>query len=69
MPNIKADKIFSAKCLNHKEIDPPKDQNKRAGRLARLGHLPDVQKVAGSNPARPTIFKWIIVSFLDCRIF
>ena len=26
----------------------------RAGSLARLGHLLDVQKVAGSNPARPT---------------
>ncbi len=26
----------------------------RAGSLARLGHLLDVQKVAGSNPVRPT---------------
>jgi hypothetical protein len=26
-----------------------------AGRLAWLGHLLDVQKVAGPNPARPTI--------------
>jgi hypothetical protein len=25
-----------------------------AGRLAWLGHLLDVQKVAGPNPARPT---------------
>jgi hypothetical protein len=31
---------------------------KRAGSLARLGHLLDVQKVAGSNPARPTTF-WV----------
>ena len=36
-----------------------KDQNKLeneewAGSLARLGHLLDVQKVAGSNPVRPT---------------
>ena len=29
-------------------------KNNRAGSLARLGHLLDVQKVAGSNPARPT---------------
>jgi hypothetical protein len=27
---------------------------KRAGSLARLGHLLDVQKVTGSNPVRPT---------------
>jgi hypothetical protein len=27
----------------------------RAGRLVWLGHLLDVQKVAGSNPVRPTI--------------
>ena len=26
-----------------------------AGSLARLGHLLDVQKVAGSSPARPTM--------------
>ena len=26
-----------------------------AGRLAWLGHLLDVQKVAGPNPVRPTI--------------
>ena len=29
-------------------------RNRRAGSLARLGHLLDVQKIAGSNPARPT---------------
>ena len=33
------------------QIEP---ENSRAGSLARLGHLLDVQKVAGSNPARPT---------------
>ena len=30
-------------------------RNRRADSLARLGHLLDVQKIAGSNPARPTI--------------
>ena len=30
------------------------ERNSRAGSLARLGHLLDVQKVAGSSPARPT---------------
>jgi hypothetical protein len=30
-------------------------KNTGAGSLARLGHLLDVQKVAGSSPARPTI--------------
>ena len=35
-------------------------ENGRAGSLARLGHLLDVQKVAGSNPARPTMsVKWL----------
>jgi hypothetical protein len=29
-------------------------RNPRAGSLARLGHLLDVQKVAGSSPVRPT---------------
>jgi hypothetical protein len=29
-------------------------QNAWAGRLAWLGHLLDVQKVAGPNPVRPT---------------
>jgi hypothetical protein len=29
-------------------------RNRRAGSLARLGHLLDVQKIAGSNPVRPT---------------
>jgi hypothetical protein len=29
-------------------------RNRRAGSLARLGHLLDVQKVTGSNPVRPT---------------
>ena len=51
----------------HKDIDPidPKtidpnllnvscfNENTRAGSLARLGHLLDVQKVAGSSPVRP----------------
>ena len=37
-------------------------RNRRAGSLARLGHLLDVQKVTGSNPVRPTknIFRAII---------
>jgi hypothetical protein len=30
------------------------DANVWAGRLAWLGHLLDVQKVAGPNPVRPT---------------
>ena len=30
------------------------NQNTGAGSLARLGHLLDVQKVAGSSPVRPT---------------
>jgi hypothetical protein len=29
-------------------------RNRRAGSLARSGHLLDVQKVTGSNPVRPT---------------
>ena len=29
-------------------------RNRRAGSLARLGHLLDVQKATGSNPVRPT---------------
>ena len=29
-------------------------ESARAGSLARLGHLLDVQKVAGSSPVRPT---------------
>ena len=29
-------------------------KERRAGSLARLGHLLDVQKVTGSNPVRPT---------------
>ena len=41
----------------HKSEKPKLASNletSRAGSLARLGHLLDVQKVAGSNPARPT---------------
>jgi hypothetical protein len=36
-----------------KELNPI-FRNRRAGSLARLGHLLDVQKVTGSNPVRPT---------------
>ena len=48
----------------HKDIDPNLlnvscfNENRRAGSLARLGHLLDVQKVAGSSPVRPTII-WV----------
>ena len=41
------------KCLYRKRRR--KDANVWAGRLAWLGHLLDVQKVAGPNPARPTL--------------
>ena len=34
--------------------DGLESKNRRAGSLARLGHLLDVQKVAGSSPVRPT---------------
>jgi hypothetical protein len=37
-----------------KKASKKKDVNMWAGRLAWLGHLLDVQKVAGPNPARPT---------------
>ena len=40
--------------LNSNLINQNSSESLRAGRLARLGHLLDVQKVAGSNPARPT---------------
>ena len=40
---------------NLRLVNENKQGNNRAGSLARLGHLLDVQKVAGSNPARPTI--------------
>ena len=40
--------------LNLRLVNENKQGNRRAGSLARLGHLLDVQKVAGSNPARPT---------------
>ena len=36
-------------------------KNRRAGSLARLGHLLDVQKVTGSNPVRPTTMRPEIV--------
>ena len=41
--------------LNLRLVNENKQGNTRAGSLARLGHLLDVQKVAGSSPARPTI--------------
>ena len=34
--------------------DDKKSKHSWAGRLAWLGHLLDVQKVAGPNPVRPT---------------
>ena len=40
--------------LNSRLYTENNQQTLRAGSLARLGHLLDVQKVAGSNPARPT---------------
>ena len=46
--------------INQNIIDPKlnsnaiESKNTRAGSLARLGHLLDVQKVAGSSPVRPT---------------
>ena len=46
----------SRENLNLGLINENKPENTaRAGSLARLGHLLDVQKVAGSNPARPTM--------------
>ena len=46
--------------LNFELVNENKLENGRAGSLARLGHLLDVQKVAGSNPARPTMsVKWL----------
>jgi hypothetical protein len=38
-----------------------KNANMWAGRLAWLGHLLDVQKVAGPNPARPTINSYFLL--------
>ena len=46
----------SSKNLNSRLYTENNQQTLRAGSLARLGHLLDVQKVAGSNPARPTTF-------------
>ena len=43
-----------SKNLNLRSSYQIESENRRAGRLAWLGHLLDVQKVAGSNPARPT---------------
>ncbi len=40
--------------LNLRLVNQNQLENMRAGSLARLGHLLDVQKVAGSSPARPT---------------
>jgi hypothetical protein len=40
-------------------------RGERAGRLAWLGHLLDVQKVAGSNPARPTRTFVFEISIID----
>ena len=46
--------------IDQKTIDPKlnsnaiESKNTGAGSLARLGHLLDVQKVAGSSPVRPT---------------
>ena len=40
--------------LNSRLYTENNQQTLRAGSLARLGHLLDVQKAAGSNPARPT---------------
>lgn len=45
----------NTESLNLRLVNENKQGNNRAGSLARLGHLLDVQKVAGSNPARPTI--------------
>jgi hypothetical protein len=33
-----------------------------AGRLAWLGHLLDVQKVAGPNPVRPTYHQFYLLN-------
>jgi hypothetical protein len=58
----------STEKLNLRLVNENKQGNNRAGSLARLGHLLDVQKVAGSNPARPTPFRlrsffWACFSF------
>jgi hypothetical protein len=44
-----------------------KQKKKWAGSLVRLGHLLDVQKVAGSNPARPTT-TWICGFFFEAYL-
>jgi uncharacterized protein YlxW (UPF0749 family) len=42
----------------------------RAGRLVWLGHLLDVQKVAGSNPVRPTIhYLWKIILLYNLEMY
>ena len=49
---------FAALRKTHKYIGPRKlvaQQQTWAGRLAWLGHLLDVQKVAGPNPVRPIL--------------
>ena len=46
---IISDQNGDQKFFNNASIN----ENSWAGSLARLGHLLDVQKVAGSNPARP----------------
>jgi hypothetical protein len=49
--------LLNVSCFN---------ENRRAGSLARLGHLLDVQKVAGSSPVRPTIYCFCSV---ELRLF
>ena len=42
--------------LNLRLVNENKQGNNRAGSLARLGHLLDVQKIGSSNLPRPTPF-------------
>jgi hypothetical protein len=42
------------------------NQTVGAGSLARLGHLLDVQKVAGSSPVRPT--NYLNSQYFECHL-
>jgi hypothetical protein len=53
--------------LNSRLVNQNRPVNIRAGSLARLGHLLDVQKVAGSSPARPTTNSFFLL-ILSCSL-
>ena len=55
MEYLKQVEVSGSKSLEVKDFKSNSvNQTVRAGSLARLGHLLDVQKVAGSSPVRPT---------------